>query len=570
MTPILEDKPYVKYARDVLAGTIPACSYIKAACRRFIDDFSRDDIYFRYDIPDRLIAFSGLLKHFNSPDPNMNGQRIELSDWQTFCYANIWGWFRKDSNGRRYRMSYIEIPRKNAKTMLAAIQCVYAMISSQSAANQILLTANTREQAKICFEFVDKFCQQLDPRHKSLKVYRDRIKVKESGSFCLVMSSDYKTADGYSPYFSVIDEAHEMPSTAGLNVLRSGAVNKNSHISVITTSGFDINSPCYQLRKVAIDVVEGKKIDDSQFVAIWTLDPEDDWHMEQNWIKAAPNIGKSAPWEFYRNEYQAALNFPSQETNFLTKNMNMWLSVKSVWIPNHYINKVRGTVNLEEFYDRLTYMGVDLSSTGDITAICLSRYDSETDKYYFYNEYFLPERCLEEGANKDMYKEFAREGYLHIIPGNVIDYQDIINRLLSLREQYQFVIKKLGFDRWNAYQFIVDAQNAGLCSPSVAESVSQSIANFNIGTKEMERVIMQGRCVIDSNPVTAWMFENTTLKVDAIGNVRPNKAVTYGGGSEITTKKIDGVIAMIEALMMQMKYGHRIALYQDEMPERPA
>lgn len=546
-------KTYVSYAFDVLEGRIPACGYVKAACKRFVDDFSRSDLVFRYDIVDRVISFAGLLKHFNSPDPAANGTPVILSPWQQFYICNLMGWWRPDGR-RRYTTSYLEVARKNAKTMILSVLGLYHIIST-TGQSQVVLTANSTAQGGLIYNFVENYAKQIDPAGRDLHVKRNRIEVDANGSFCVVISSDYSRGDGLLPVFSVVDEYHEAPSEAGFNVLRSGAVSKLSHTALITTSGFDRESACYRQRTVSADVVTGRKEDDSHFALIYTLDEGMDWREERNWICASPNIGVSVSYEFYRSELQGALASPSQEINFRTKNCNTWQSVADVWIPPSSLDKVRGNVDLKRFDDMFCWMGVDLSAYSDMTAVTYGFFDEAEKKYWFRNEYYLPEACLLDGPNAELYRLWKKEGFLHITSGNCVDYEVILADIIKARDENGFVIRKIGYDSWNAYSFVISGQNAGI-KPSVWEPVSQSIGNFNVGTKEMERIILEGECVIDSNPITAWMFSNVSLKVDVNGNMKPSKAVT-GKGNDLKTKKIDGVISMIESLMVNMKFGRK-------------
>lgn len=542
------------YAFDVLSGRIPACVHVKNACQRFINDFDRDDLIFNYTKADRVISFVEILRHHDAP-PGIVNTPIILQPWQKFIVANIFGWEYKKNGIRRFSRSYIEVARKNAKTQLMSALGMFSLIEYRSA-NQILLTANSREQAYKLMDFCKAYAKQIDPGGKSLKVKRDRIELKETGGYVLVLSSDYKSADGFNPYWACVDELHEAVDSSGVDVLKSGMVKPGAHLSLITTAGFNMQSYCYQFRTMVSDVLAGHKQDDRLFGMIFTIDDDDDWRNPDIWVKASPNLGLSAPLEFYEDGLQGALNSPTDALNFRTKNLNQWLSAQDIWIAPGYINKVRQKVDLKRFNDEFCYIGIDLSAYSDLTAVSYCFFDDEEEKYYFYTDYFLPEACLLEGVNAEYYRLQKKESNLFITPGNCVDYDYILAEIIKKQEKYGFVIRKIGYDSWNAYSFVVQSINAGL-KESLWEPVSQSIGNMNRGTKEMERLVLQKNCVIDKNPITAWMFGNVVLKIDHNGNMKPNKAIT-GNGSDIKFRKIDGVISMIESLMMCMQFGRKM------------
>lgn len=552
MTKIDKSKAYIKYAFDVLEGKISACVHIKNACKRFIDNFNRDDIYFDYKKADRVISFCQMLKHHDAP-PGIVGTPFYLSDWQQWVAINLFAWIRTNDNVRHYTRAYIEVARKNSKTMLMSALAVYSLIEYKSA-NQILITANSVEQAGRAFDFCCAFCSQIDPKSKSLKKSRNKIKFKETGGFVQILSTDYKSADGYNPYFSIVDEYGSSPTSAGYDSLRSGATKPGALVVVITTAGPSKDCPCYEMRTNAIDVAAGNKTDDRFFCAVYAVDETMDWTSPDVWKMACPNLGIYPSYEFYHDNLNSAKNSISDELNFKIKNLNFWQSANDVWIPDAYVEKVLHPVDLKRYDDALCYMGLDLGSYSDMTAITFSFFDEEYQKLVFYNEYFLPESCLKDNPNKEKYRIYKAKNLLHLTPGNVVDYSYIIDRILTLQKQYQFVIKKIGFDIWNATQLQVDGINAGLHS-SLWEPVSQSLSSMNRPTKECDRLIRSNNVIIDANDITRQMFADTVIKQDWNGNMKPNKAVTVGG--EMKYRKIDGVISILNALQMHLLHSPR-------------
>lgn len=196
-------KDYYQYPLDVLNGKYVVCENIKLACQRFQNDLQRDDIYLNEKVVDKAIKFIGILKHFKGKS---SGQFFKLQPWQAWIVANIVGWYRKDTGYRRFTSSYIEVSRKNGKSALAAALCMYFLIADGESGAEVDLAANSKQQAKISFEFCSVFAKQLDPKTKFLRSYRDRIYLDITNSKMNVFSSDDSKLDGFNASFALVDK----------------------------------------------------------------------------------------------------------------------------------------------------------------------------------------------------------------------------------------------------------------------------------------------------------------------------------------------------------------------------
>ena len=523
-------KPYYKYAEDVIQNKIVCCSNIKLACQRFQEDLNRDDLDFREDVVDRAISFISTMKHFKG---KASGKRFILEPWQQFIVANIFGFYWHGTNDRRFTSSYIEVSRKNGKTALAAALCMFALIADGEDGAEVDLAANSREQAKIAFEFCFEFAKQLDPSGKYLTSHLKGIKFNVNASQLKVFAADASKLDGFNASFGLIDEYHAAKNSKVRDVIKSSmGMRQNPHLCTITTAGFDKTLPCYQLRSTAIEILHKLKEDDSMFIAIYSLDDNDDWTDESNWIKCTPNMNVTVTQKYIREQVKSALNNPSEEVGVKTKTLNLWCDSAEVWLPDTYIVKSTRNVDLTSFQDELCYIGVDLSATSDLTAV--SYLVVKDGIYYFKNYYYLPESCLVDNSNREKYRLWKNTGQLTLTSGNVTDYDYITKDML--RYQDILSIQKVGYDKWNATQWAIQATEEGL----PLEEYSQSIGNFNQPTKELERLILSGKVVIDNNEITRWCFSNVHIKEDHNGNTKPIKTQKQ--------MKIDGVIAMIQAL----------------------
>lgn len=539
------NKAYIQYPVDVISGNVIAGKHIKKACERFFSLMDDDRYMFLEEKVDKVIRLYHHLRHFKG---RHSGKPFVLEPWQEWIIASIYGFYNKSDGSRLTQTVYIEVARKNGKTALAAGIGLNALINDDEDGAEVYFAANSKDQVKIsAWPLCSNFAKAFDPKEKYLKVYRDTINFDKTISWLKVLAADSTKLDGPNPSTFILDEYHAAKSNSLKAVLESGQGTRDNPLEIIiTTAGFDKLGPCYELRTTATEILNGLKEDDSFFMAIYSLDEKDDWKDEANWIKSNPNMDVTVKSSYLRKEVRKAMNTPSDEVNVKTKNLNMWCDSSDVWIPDDYILACSRKVDLDDFTTKDDcFAGIDLSSTSDLT--CVSFMIPKDGKFYFKTLYYLPEESLETKKNKEQYSEWVRLGFLKLTPGNVVDYDYILDDILSVDKRLYIV--KVGYDSWNATQFVINATDKGL----PMEPVSQSIGNFNRPTKEMERVILSGNMVIDNNPITRFCFRNVVMKLDHNGNTKPSK--------EYRDKKIDGVISMIEAMgvcLMTPQYSNSI------------
>ena len=544
----VKETEYYRYAQDVIDGKIVAGELVRLACKRFIDDLERPDLEFRAEIVDRFIVFCSLLKHFKGKSAN---EKFILENWQQFIAANIIGFYYKNTDDRKYTNSLICVSRKQGKTALAALFCLWFLIGDGESGAEVDLAANSRQQAQIAYEFCTNYARQLDPSGKELKCLRTGIKLKLNDSNLNVFAADSTKLDGFNASFALIDEYHAAKDSRLYDVLKSSqGQRKNPHLMVISTVGFSITSPFKKLYDTDCEILHGLKEDDSTFAMIFALDDGDDWRDERVWRKIAPNLDITVTTKYLREQVIQAENNVSAETGILVKNFNVWQQVTNIWIPDSYVNRCFKKITYSDFNEdtSLCYVGTDLASVGDMTAVsCLFTKDDD-DKLYFITEYFLPETALTESPNRELYKQWKRQGLLTITEGNVTDYVYVTKMLI--KRNSHIPIRKIAYDSWNSVQWATDSTEVGL----PLEPFSQSIGNFNRPTRELERLIRSQKVVFQTNEITRWMFRNVLLKHDHNDNVKPTKG---GTGNQ----KIDGVIAILEALgiyLLEPRYSGEI------------
>jgi len=520
-----------QYCDNVLTDTIPSGIHLKNAVKRYLSD-RQNGWDFNEKAVNKVIKFISKLKHFTGKHA---GQHFILEPWQVFIIANLYGFYNKDGY-RRFQTAYLEMARKQGKTALVAALSLYNLVADDEAAAEILLAANSKDQAKIAFNLVHGFAHGYDPDEKKVKRFRSDVILREEPGFIKCLASDSDKLDGYNASVGIVDEYHSAPDSKVRDVIRSSqGMRVNPLLITITTAGFDKSLPCFELRTVCSEIIAGVKTDDSFFGVIYSLDETDDWRNPETWIKSNPNLNITVNSEFLEKQVQQAINSPGDEVGVKTKNLNIWCDSATTWIPDEYIIKASKRLNINDFLGEECYIGVDLASNVDLTAV--SYLFVRDDKYYFLTDYYIPKETLSVRAlhaDKELYKEWAAHKYLKVTSGNVTDYDYITADLLKIDQQNE--IKCIFYDKYNATSWSIQCTEQGLN----LEPFSQQIGNFNNCTKEFERLILSGKVILDDNPITRYCLRNVEIKQDMHQNVKPMKS------SE--KKKIDGVISMLQAL----------------------
>ena len=535
------------YISDVLSGKNDVNKLIKSAVTRHQNDLlgqeSSQFIFEEAKAAQALSIFS-LLRHTGGQYAK---KPFNMQPWQAFLIYCIFGWRRKSDGLRRFSKVYVEIARKAGKSELAAgIGILGAFFDGEFGA-EVYSAANKYDQASICWKSASqmvKFMQAEDKGIKSLfatyEAFNNRRIVCESqNSFFSPVASDSKTLDGLRPHFAIIDEYHEARDDSILRVLETGMVSRTQPmLFIITTAGFNRNGPCYQLRKVICDILEGKKKDESLFGLVFTLDEDDDWEDERNWIKANPSIGITPTWEAMRSQYTKAKNEgETARINFLTKNLNIWTTVSKTWIKDEDWMRNAAPIEPDDLRGRECYGGLDLASVRDITALILFFPARNSDERHIALSYFwIPEDGADQRSRDDgvPYLQWVADGIIEATPGNVTDYGWVKSRILDLCELYQ--PEAIAYDRFNASQLVIELQEEGV----KMEPFGQGFVSMSAPTRQIEKMVLSGELNHGGNEVLRWMCGNVTLRIDPAGNIKMDK-----GKSQ---EKIDGMVSLAMAI----------------------
>lgn len=555
-----------EYVDGVLSGKTVSGQKVKKAVVRFVEDLNSDEFYFDTDELRRLDNWRSLFLFTKGLKAN---EPIEFAGFQLFILANLFCLKRKSTKRRKYTKAYIQVARKNGKSWLLAFIASYTAFLSKEL-EEIYVGATKREQAQIVLTETLNMVRRAPMLKGKFEDSYGRLTVKKNGSVMKALSrEDGKRGDGLMASLAILDETHAMETSELYDVLHSGMIGRENPLTVaISTAGLN---PTYWGKTeydYADQVINGHLEVDSYFVFLAELDEGDDWRSKETILKANPLYQEALPEaleDLYLRQREAQL-VPDKEYEFRVKHLNEWMSLSE-----------QGYIDLEKYdaqtsdtvlsdllaksstftpnEERIAYVGLDLSSTLDLTAASII-VPGKTEGFFVKTLFFLPEDRLNENEDTDKvpYSSWHQQGFLHLTPGNVVDYSYVKQVLLDVVEQAGFTIEEIGIDPWGSASLQRMLFEEGL---SVIQ-VNQWLRTLAPPTKAIRDRLYEGKMIFEENPVMRWNFANCKLRYDDNMNFTISK--------KVSRQKIDGVAALITGFSLAMYHfekGETIEIDED-------
>ncbi|MGO2509049.1 MAG: terminase large subunit [Vibrio hibernica] len=520
---------YHQYALDVQSGVIPACKAIKGAVSRYFDDLARDDIYLDHIEAERFLRFSTLATHFKG---ELTGQAFVIEPWEAWILVNAICWKWKGTNHNKHREIFVFVPRKNGKSFICSLFANYLLLVDD-AQHDVFSYAMNATQARLVFDGAKQMINQSKPMRKRAQVWAHHIDHTPTNSRFKPICANSGGNEGLGGS-SICDEYHTHPDDSMHSVMQlSMAARKRAWHFTITTAGTSMISACHEYYDYCKNVATGVIESDSVFAAIYELDDEKEIEQPSLWVKANPNMGVSIYEDELTDTITKAKAIPSKWTEVLVKRFNIWRNGESEFIS---LDKWQQCHNSKIAFSKhdTAFIGLDLSSHCDLTALWLVVPTGETGAVKIKGQCYLPSAALEQGKkNAEAYQRWADRGYITIIQGDTIDYEFIERDIYDLCERFN--VQSVAFDPWNSNQMITRLESNGV----ETEKVRQGFVSLSPTTKALQTAILQGKIEHDNNPVLNWAMGNVVLSHDAADNVKPDKSKSQN--------KIDPVAALINA-----------------------
>ena len=469
-------------------------------------------------------------------------------DWQEQIIRDLFG-ILKPNGYRQFNTAYIEIPKKNGKSELAAAVALLLTCGDGEQRAEVYGAAADRQQASIVFDVAAdmvRMCPALNKRVKILASQK-RLIYEPTNSFYQVLSAEAYSKHGFNVHGVVFDELHSQPNRKLYDVLTKGSGDARMQplFFLITTAGTDTHSICYEVHQKAQDIIDGRKIDPTFYPVIYGADDTEDWTSPKVWKKCNPSLGETIGMDKVKTACESAKQNPGEENSFRQLRLNQWVKQAVRWMPMDKWDKCAFAVNEEQLQGRVCYGGLDLSSTTDITAFVLVFPPlDEEDKYIILPYFWIPEDTLDLRVKRDHvpYDVCQRQGYLQTTEGNVVHYGYIEKFIEHLGKKFN--IREIAFDRWGAVQMVQNLEGMGF----TVVPFGQGFKDMSPPTKELMKLTLEQKIAHGGHPVLRWNMDNIFIRTDPAGNIKADK--------EKSTEKIDGAVATIMALDRAIRCGN--------------
>lgn len=545
-----------QYAKDVVEGREIAGKRVRQACIRHLNDIerSKDEEYpyfFNVEKANEMLDFAETL--FISEGHEK--EKLKLKGFQAFIFGSLWGWVSKETGYRRFKTSYVQLGRQNSKSFMNSVIGLKAGNFDGYDYPQIYCTATKMDQAKIVLQEMAKFINADEDLQElfDVKMYASTIECNLTGGTIKALGRDTKSIDGFRPYVGIVDEYHAHKDNQMYKLLEGGTGNLDQYlISVITTAGFDLNSPCFDMYEYCCNLLDGVFENETQFVYIAELDEDDDIWDPDNWVKANPlTCSTEKGIENMKDTAQKAKDMGGSELkDFLTKRLNQWVQFGDDQYMNIEKWKACATdLTLEDFKGHECIIGLDLSSGGDLTSLAVEILYIEDDsrKYFVESHSFIPKNRVAEHIKTDRapYDIWINKGLLTVtetLGGVKTDYKYIITYLKNIIEKYDLRIKAIAYDPYNANVFLSDLLEFGV---DLIE-IRQSARNLSEATEDFRLEVDAGNVTYNkNNELLTWSIANAKTESNSFGEIKIVK--------DNYNERIDPVDAIIDAHKIAMQ-----------------
>jgi phage terminase large subunit-like protein len=551
-----------EYANKVVSGKVVAGELHILACKRHLDDLKRqksDDFPYYYD-PNKALeiieyAETLTIAEGDAPKP------VKLLDSQAFDLGCTFGWFKVSNNKRRFRRRYKSMARQNGKTFENGIMGTYIAGFGGYYYGKLFTVATKKRQARLAWEEMSKFIT-IDPdlgEYFDVKDYKSTIDALETNCTIEALSREAGLEDGFRSIYASIDEIHQHKDNKIYKALYNGTRSLDETlVSMITTRGDNLNSFCKEMDDYAIKILRGLSTAEDFFIDIYCLDPTDDIWDPENWVKANPFIASNPEkFEILKTDAQTAKDMGGSDLrDFLTKSLNMWVqNTDDQFIQADKWQECGSKRTLEDMRGRSCWVGLDLSSGGDLTTYSLEfpeEYEGESgkkEKYYFYSHSFMPKGRLEEHIETDLAPyDLWESKELITVTGGLgdfkNDYKFIIKELKRVKEEYNLTFLGIGIDPHNADGILADLEAFG-CPVIV---ITQSCKSLNDATVDMQLIVKSKDFEYNSNnELLTWSFLNARVVRNSFDEIKVDKKP----GKRF--KRIDPVDSCVDAHACMLK-----------------
>jgi phage terminase large subunit-like protein len=550
-----------RYAARVVDGTIPAGKYHKLSCQRHVRDRAREGsrafpFVFDAERADRFFRFAAQLKHYKGT--RWAGKPIELTPVQKFRLGSLFGWVHRETGLRRFRTAYNELPRKQGKSLEAAIVAIYVTFFDGEPGAEGYTIATKREQAKIVFRDAVQLVTSSGLK-RWIRPLVNNLSRADTASKLEPLGADYDSTDGLSPNLIITDELHAMKDRGLLDVVETatGARDEPVHFQ-ITTAGNDRVSPCGDQHDYACKILDGILDDETFFAFIAHADDGDDPFAVATWKKANPHYGGSVNPADLHALATKARHMPTALAAFKQKRLNIWDNALAPALSMDGYRRGQSHFSPDELLHEPCWAAVDLSNKLDLSALVLVFPPTiGRVSWRLLRWVWTPSETIDGRAHRDRapYPVWVTQGHLLTTPGPTIDHHVVRPVLAALRERFD--IQRIGFDPWHAHDVIRALVDEDGFSDEHVVEVPQTFAQLSSASQLLEAAVAEGHVDVGDCPLMRWSASNLVWQTDNKENKMPTKRRSRG--------RIDPWVAAVIAISL----AERLPVVEDLVADDP-
>lgn len=500
------------------------------------DYIDTNKYYFDESAADKICSFFENALYLDDDTP------LQLMDWQRQILRDVHGWKEKKTDRRKYSRIYIEVPSGQGKSKFAAGWCLYCLLYDNEPSPEVYSLATSYDQSKIIYDDAVDYCELQPKIYEQLDIQKEGMYGKQQRCTFKPLKSNPRSAHGKRPHFLAVDELHAFAGSDSecFYALESKFTKRKQPIvAAFTTAGIARESICWRwherANRVQREREQGRDTDPSFYSVIYGADPEDDPFSVETWRKANPGYGITVNERMLQTEADLAKNEPSELPKFKRQHLNIWTNASSAWLDRDTWDA--NAIDEPDLTGEPCYVGLDLSSTEDLTAAVFVFPPTNEREYYYLKPFFwVPRRNAEDKSEHDNvpYLAWKEEGYLQWSGENRINYDTVYQTVSEQSAIYD--VQQVRYDRLHAQQMMRWLEDEG----HTCVEVSQTFVKLSHPSKEFERLLSDGLIKHSNHPILNWCADNITIRYGPNECIRPEK--------ESRTQRVDGIVAAIFGL----------------------
>ncbi len=540
---------YVKeYYDKIITGEIITSNRVKQVYKRTIEEMDKSKkkdypFYFSVSSGERIIEF---IESFCKQSQGLIGEPLILDLWQKSYLQLIFGWLEKGTDYRRYYETMLMVARKNGKSTLLSAVALYMLTSDYEGAAEIYSVATKKDQSRKVLTEATNMVKQSPDLRAVIKKRRNDMYFPATSSIFEALASDSNTMDGLNTHLGIIDELHAIRDRKLYEVIKqSMSARRQPLLMMITTNGTVRECIFDDKYEYACKVADGEEMDDRFLPLLYELDNIEEWTNPCMWSKANPGLGTIKDYKKLTSAVETAKKDPKELPAVLCKDFNKKSTDSKAWLSFNEIDNTE-TFEIKDVYNTYAIGGCDLSSTTDLTCATLLIRKRGEEKIYVLQQYFLPQARIDlldsKNSNEAPYQAWSDRGLLTICVGNRVNYSQVTEWFVEMREKYKIDPIKIGYDRALAGYWVDEMKSNAFDM----EPVAQGPFTWSQPMHELGAALADKKINYNNNPMLKWCISNTAVKKSGLNNIQPIKITDR--------RRIDGSVSLLNAYVLYVKY----------------